>query len=195
MDEETRRSTLEKRRNTKFPAHDLPHFDDSATDTYSVTGTNFEHVPILGKNPSRLSEFADRLQETLIAGKVEIEAWCLMRNHYHLLLRGENAGDIRRRLGRLHGATSREWNLEDNCVGRKVWFRVFDKPIYSLRQFYSSLNYIHNNPVKAGYCKKMTEWEWSSIHEFLKRVGMEQARELWRAYPPVESNIGNRDVE
>jgi putative transposase len=195
MDEQMRRMTLEKRREAQFPAHDLPHFDDTKAEYYSVTGTNYEHVPILGKNSSRMSAFADRLEGTLIQWNIEIEAWCLMRNHYHLLLHGESAALIRRLLGKLHGATSREWNLEDDCVGRKVWFRVFDKSVRSQRQFYSSLNYIHFNPVKAGYCGRMSEWKWSSFHSFLEREGMERVRELWRLYPPSESAFRKSDRE
>jgi hypothetical protein len=29
-------------------------------------------------------------------------------------------------MGKFHGRSSRQWNLEDDQVGRKVWYRSFD---------------------------------------------------------------------
>jgi putative transposase len=56
--------------------------------------------------------------------------------------------------GELHGRTSFQINGEDNMRGRKVWHRFQDRCMRSDRHFYTSLNYIHNNPVKHGYVIK-----------------------------------------
>ena len=89
-------------------------------------------------------------------------------------------------MGKLHGRTSREWNLEDETPGRKVWFHCIEKGINSNRHFYRTLNYIHHNPVKAGLCHKWIEWEASSAREYLENVGREEAMRIWREYPAEE---------
>jgi putative transposase len=112
-----------------------------------------------------------------------------MWNHYHLLVEGSECARVRETLGLLHGRSSREWNLEENTTGRKVWYRVFDRPVYSQRQFNCTLNYIHYNPVKDGFCRKMSEWKWSGFNEYLSAVGRAKAMEIWRTYPPSGSSL------
>ena len=36
------------------------------------------------------------------------------------------------------------------------------------QQLYTCINYIHNNPVKAGICKIASEYEYSSYNEYIE---------------------------
>ncbi len=86
-------------------------------------------------------------------------------------------------MGKLHGRKSREWNLEDSYIGRKVWYHSFERNVRSSRHYYRSLNYIHHNPVKHGYCSRLTDWKPSSFKSFLSEAGRRHAIEIWKAYP------------
>lgn len=190
MSKNERRAVLNARYKNCYPPHELPHFDNVRTSCFSITASNFRHRKILGKNSSRLDDFLKRLRQAIQDREdVILHGWCLMLNHYHLLVSSACSKELRKVLGKLHGRTSREWNLEDNTVGRQVWFRVFDRPIYSQRQFHCTMNYIHANPVKAGLCRKIDEWPWSSGRDFLRKVGRSEAVQLWKAYPPAESSL------
>jgi putative transposase len=123
-----------------------------------------------------------------------IYAWCILPNHYHLLVKTGAINALRKEIGLLHGRTSFRWNGEDARRGRKVWFNCFDREIKSHRHFWASVNYIHHNPVKHGYVDKWQDWPWSSAHDFLARVGREAAEKIWREYPIL--NYGKKwDVE
>ena len=44
----------------------------------------------------------------------------------------------------------------------------FDRNIFTPQAIEASINYIHENPVKRGLCKRAVDWKWSSarFHEF-----------------------------
>src|SRR5215475_7935649 len=87
-------------------------------------------------------------------------AWCILPNHYHLLLRTDRLTEFRKQLGKFHGRTSFKWNVEDSKRGRKVWRNCLDRGIKSHRHFWATMNYIHNNPVHHGYVKRWQDWPW-----------------------------------
>jgi putative transposase len=56
----------------------------------------------------------------------------------------------------------------------------------SERHFWTSLNYIHNNPVRHRYVERWQDWPYSSASAFLESVGRETAEEIWRNYPLLD---------
>lgn len=51
------------------------------------------------------------------------------------------------------------------------------------RHYYTTLNYIHNNPVKHGHTEKWDDWPYSSFHWYLATMGLDWIDEVWREYP------------
>ena len=48
---------------------------------------------------------------------------------------------------------------------QSIWYREYwDRFIRDEKHFQSAIEYIHNNPVKAGLCAKQTDWKWSSAN-------------------------------
>jgi putative transposase len=168
------------------PQHSPPHSDNEQSRNYLLSAACYEHKPIIILRPERIHGLVRFLKE--ICGRFckDVHAWCILPNHYHLLVTTEHIADLLRDLGQLHGRTSRMWNLEEHCTGRKVWFNCADRRIRSERHFWASVNYIHHNPVKHGYCEQWTDWPFSSATEFLSQVGREKAIEIWKAYPILD---------
>lgn len=54
----------------------------------------------------------------------------------------------------------------------------FDRNIYSAKALEASLEYIHNNPVKRGLCKKAADWKWSSARYYLSQPPRQQFADL-----------------
>jgi putative transposase len=132
---------------------------------------------------SRRQQALDALFEMFITNGMEMQAWVVLPNHYHLLVRVTDfdlLGDIFRQV---HGPTAREWNLEEATPGRKVWYRYTDRAIRSERHYYTTLNYIHYNPVKHGWVASPYDWPESSVHWYLEHRGREWLRDLWVRYP------------
>ena len=151
---------------------------------YLVTAACYEHEAIIGKSPNRMAECEDELLKIVHELCSETYAWCVLPNHYHLLLKTERIKDLRQALALSHGRSSYRWNGEDTARGRKVWFNCFERPMKSERHLWASLNYVHHNPVHHGYVPHWQDWPWSSAAEFLRQIGREKAEygKKWDVY-------------
>ncbi len=172
---------VEERKNRGYPHHAPPHpYRDLGW--YLITGTNFEHQPIL-QHPKR----RDYYQE--IGAKVD--GWVLLPNHYHLLSGEVELTTIANALKLLHGRTSREWNIEDNLTGkRRVWYKFADRVIRNEAHYFQALNYIHYNPIKHGYTTDSYTWKWSSLHGYFENQGREWLRDIWKKHAPGDFGKG-----
>lgn len=137
-----------------------------------------------------MSEFETALLEMCNGFGVLVFAWCILPNHYHILIETDDIVGFRLALGKVHGTTSYRWNGEEGKRGRKVWYRSFERPMRSDAHFWASVNYIHNNPVRHGYCDKWQDWSFSSAGLFLDRFGREKTVEIWNAFPILDYGKG-----
>ena len=169
---------MEMRRNVKRPWHSPLHIELQTSLLFILTAACYEHAKIIGKNTERMTSCERDVLEVCSETCSEVYAWCILPNHYHLLINTENITDLRKRLGRFHGRSSYYWNQQDETKGRKVWFNCFERPIRVGGHFWASLNYIHHNPVHHGYANRWQDWPWSSAATFLERVGRARAAEI-----------------
>jgi len=92
--------------------------------------------------------------------RYRIHAWTIMPNHVHVLLTpNESLSQI------LHSWKSFTANKANSVMGRtgSFWQReYFDRAVRNEEHFAAAIDYIHNNPVKAGLCQTPTEWLLSS---------------------------------
>ncbi len=182
MTEEQRKNVLLLRKSQKFPWHSPPHRDGGSR-KFHITASCFEHGHFIGLSPDRMESFERRLIGTISDQGALPIAWCVLPNHYHLLVQtGDILRDLRN-IGRLHGKTSYEWNGEENQRGRKVWCNSMETAIKSESHYFSTINYIHQNPVNHSYVRKWEEWPFGNANEYLKAVGRKEAIEIWRKYP------------
>ncbi len=137
-----------------------------------------------------MEAFEQALVEVCIAVAQNLYAWCVLPNHYHLLIRTDEIATFRNAIGQLHGRLSRQWNLEDGTPGRKTWYNYFDRDMRSDRHCWASLNYVHNNAVHHGYVRRWQDWPFSSVHEYLEEVGTDEARRVWLEYPVLDYGDG-----
>jgi len=172
---------LAERRERGFPWHSPPHLE-APGEFRIVTGACFEHRSILDSTERR-QWFAEELLKSLAEMDVTCAAWCVLPNHYHVLVRIVRIKEFTVGIGRLHGRTSYEMNREDSKRGRRIWYRCADRCMRSERHFYASVNYIHNNPVKHGYVKRWQHWPFSSAHAYLEEKGRDWLLRVWREYP------------
>jgi putative transposase len=147
MTPEQRVEAVEYRRLHEHPLHSPPHMKFHGQRQFFITGTCYEHQHHIGLTTERMSHFEADLLTACEKFAVSTYAWCILPNHYHVLLRSDDIEAMRQELGRLHGGSSFNWNGEENTRGRQVWFNCFDRVIKSHRHFWASANYIHHNPV------------------------------------------------
>lgn len=183
MTPKQRREAVEYRRLRERPWHSPPHWEFAGLHQFMISASCYEHKPVIGMTPERIAECERELLVLCSSCATNTYAWCILPNHYHLLIHTDRLKDFRAALGKFHGRTSFKWNGEDNRRGRQVWHNCLDRVIKSQRHFWATINYIHHNPVHHGYSKKWQDWPWSSAADFLERVGKESALKIWRDYP------------
>jgi putative transposase len=181
MGDQERWRVVGERRKAHMPHHAPPKYR-TLEGLAIVTAACYEHCPLM-EDPGRRKAFSVSLLALADRLAAEVHAWTVLPNHYHVLLELGRPMDLRPEFGKLHGRTSRLWNIEEGMEGRKCWYQSFERPIRSRSHYYRTLNYIHHNAVKHEYCSRWEDWETHSAMAFIEQAGREAVLEIWRAFP------------
>ena len=126
-----------------------------------------------------------RLFDRYISPIAETYAWCLLKNHFHILvyIKLDNEVDYSKleystvekpkvldpskQFGHLFNAYTQAINKKFNRTGA-----LFEKPferkqITSERYLQNVIYYIHNNPVQHGFVQQMNLYPWSSFESIV----------------------------
>ncbi len=96
-----------------------------------------------------------------------ISAYCLMRNHIHLLVK-RNKIPLYRLMHRINTIYSLYFNRKYKLSGHVFQGRYKSFIVLEEKHLYTVVNYIHNNPVKAGLVKKCIKYKHSSAKAYQK---------------------------
>ena len=97
--------------------------------------------------------------------RYKLIAWVIMPNHIHVLLKPLNNWTLEKTFQSFKSFTASQANKVLDRSG-KFWMReYFDRYIRDTEHFEKAFCYILNNPVKAGFCKKPEDWEFSSAYK------------------------------
>ena len=102
---------------------------------------------------------------TLANERVPIRAlaWCLMPNHFHLLIWPWADGDLSRWMQWLMTTHVRRHHLRYDTTGR-IWqgrYKAF--PVQQDHHLITVLRYVERNPLRAGLVERAEHWPWSSL--------------------------------
>ncbi len=114
----------------------------------------------------RFTEIIDQACERL---PLRVVCWCLMPNHFHLVLWPHEDGDLSRWMQWLMTCHVRRYHRHYNTSGH-VWqgrFKAF--PIQRDGHYLTVLRYVESNPLRANLAERAEEWEWSSLHALANR--------------------------
>ncbi len=98
---------------------------------------------------------------------VDIGAWCLMQNHFHLLVHESRAGGISQFMLKLTTAYSMYFNAKNERVGSLMQGPFKAEHVSSDRHLQYLFSYIHLNPVKR--ISGEDQWKEKGIKD-MKRV-------------------------
>lgn len=101
---------------------------------------------------------------------VDVIAFCLMPNHFHLLLKQKTNNGISKFLSNLSNSFTRYYNVKHKRTGTLVQGRFKAILVNSDEQLIHLLRYIHLNPYSAGLVKTLSElkkYPYSSLAEFI----------------------------
>lgn len=93
-------------------------------------------------------------------------AWCLMDNHFHLILVPKDEDGLRATLGEAHRRYTRMINLREGWSGHLFQGRFASYPMDEAHLM-AAVRYVENNPVKAGMVARAEDWPWSSAQSHI----------------------------
>ena len=162
---------------------------------------NYYHIYNRGNNgidifyePENYYHFL-RLYDQYIQPIAETFAWCLMKNHFHVLvyIRKEDevlqqllaystietpkAIDASRQFGHLFNAYTQAMNKRYSRTG-SLFEKPFERKIVASEKYFKNLiYYIHNNPVYHGFTKNINDYPWSSYETVISEKATKLKRQ------------------
>ena len=130
---------------------------------------------------------------------LQIYGWCIMTSHIHMIVGSDGKMKLDKIIGEMKSYTSTRFKTlikENQQESRKEWlvwmferagkkngnnnesqfWQQHNKPLEIMDQemFDKTLDYIHQNPVVAGFVSKPEDWKYSSAKDFCGMKGLVQ---------------------
>jgi REP element-mobilizing transposase RayT len=132
---------------------------------YHVTSRGNEQKAVFRSKRDR-EKFLEYLQSATERYNARIQAYCLMDNHYHLLLETPSA-NLPQIMRHINGAYTTYFNIKRSRSGHLFQGRykaiLVDKDSYAKELS----RYIHLNPVRAEMVKTPGAYPWSSYNAYI----------------------------
>lgn len=133
---------------------------------YHVTSRGNERKAVF-KSVKDKEKFLEYLESASERYNAVIHIYCLMDNHYHLLLETPS-GNLSRIMAHINGAYTNYFNTKRQRSGHLFQGR-FKALLVEADEYAKELSrYIHLNPVRAKMCDLPEDYKWSS---YLSYVG------------------------
>ena len=132
---------------------------------YHVTTRGNERKDVFKSQRDR-EKFLSYLESAATRYGAVIHAYCLLSNHYHLLLETPS-GNLSQIIQHINGAYTNYFNTKRKRSGHLFQGR-FKAILIEANEYATELTrYIHLNPVRAGMVKRPEEYPWSSYRDYI----------------------------
>jgi putative transposase len=132
---------------------------------YHVTSRGNEQKDIFKSKRDR-EKFLGYLESAVFRYGAIVHAWCLMTNHYHLLLETPQ-GNLSQIMRHINGAYTNYFNAKRKRAGHLFQGR-YKAILIEAEQYLVELSrYIHLNPVRAGIVARPKDYPWSSYRVYV----------------------------
>ncbi len=137
---------------------------------YHVISRGNSSQPIYGDDSDRLI-FLDILERAFERYHLVCHAYCLMENHYHLLIETPE-GNLSEGMRQINGVYTRRFNARHEKSGHLFQGRFKAKLVERESYLLEVNRYISLNPVRSGLVSDPAEYAWSS---FPAMIGVQTA--------------------
>ena len=104
------------------------------------------------------------MRENLQNYDVEIYAYCIMPNHFHLLIKADLV-ELASYIAKVLAAFAKYYNRKHNRVGYVFQGRYKSQCVENISYFWNCLRYIHNNPLHLEEVESILDYKYSSMRE------------------------------
>lgn len=122
------------------------------------------------------SEDDYQLLESILCDAVDkhemrILAYCIMPNHFHLVLYPRKDGDLQRFMQWVTLTHTQRWHAQHNSTGTGHLYQGRYKSflIEQDEHLQTVIRYVERNPLRAKLVKNIKNWKYSSLYQRLQR--------------------------
>jgi len=128
-----------------------------------------------------------RLQSKNLSSEVKLLGYCLMPNHFHLLLQQKSKDAVAKLMKQSINGYTIYFNQRNKRIGALMQGRYKAAPIDTTELLTQMWRFIHLNPVIAGLNENLKDYEWSSYGFFVgKSKELKCASDLAKQFPSLE---------
>lgn len=140
---------------------------------YHVLNRRVGRMPLFEK-AADYAAFEEILHEAYERTSIRILAYCLMPNHWHLLLWPRQDGELSAIMRWITVTHTQRWHAHRHSSGSGPVYqgRFKSFPVETDEHFLTVARYVERNAVRAKLVERAEEWLWSS----LRRWASEDAR-------------------
>lgn len=130
--------------------------------------------------------FEDILEEVNDITSVDLLAYTIMPNHFHLVLRSTEDGDLSDFMKRLTVTHTQRYRVKTKSIGTGPVYQGRYKSFLIQEDIHllTVLRYVERNPLTAKLVNKADEWKYGSVYR--RYHGSSKARQLLAAWPVLE---------
>lgn len=142
------------KRRRLIPANSIHHIVNRGNDKKAIF-----------REPVDYGSFLALLREARERYAVELYAYCLMPNHFHLVVRAANMLAISAYMHFVQCAHACDLRACDGTRGHGHVFqrRYWNKPVEGWGYLLTVIKYVEANPIRAHLVSSPQQWEWSSL--------------------------------
>lgn len=159
----------------------------SSTDCYHIVVRGLNKIAVFEEKREK-SRILNLIRENYKEYNIKIYAYCIMSNHFHLLLEAD-LKDLASFMAKIIASFAHYYNYKHNRTGYVFQSRFRSQCIETQSYFWNCLRYIHLNPVKAGMCKNFMDYMYSSVKEYNYSVKSEERILAESAYEMYEKRF------
>ncbi len=156
---------------------------------YHVTSRGNERKAIFKSRADR-EKFVDYLQAATQRYGAVIYCYCLMDNHYHLLLETPE-GNLSQIMHHINGSYTTYFNVKRKRAGHLFQGRYHAILVEADAYALELSRYIHLNPVRAGIVDRPEEHSWSSYGHYIDG----RAKPEWLQTSAVLAHLSSKESE
>jgi REP-associated tyrosine transposase len=127
--------------------------------------------------------FENVLTQAVERAKTRLLAYCLMPNHWHLVVWPREDGELSKFVGWLTLTHTQRWHAFRRSSGRGHVYqgRFKSFPVQEDNHFYTVARYVERNALRSNLVRKAEHWRWGSLYRWLQGSAEEKA--LLAAWP------------
>ena len=98
---------------------------------------------------------------------IRLLAYCVMPNHFHLIVWPRGNGDLSAFMKLVTGTHSAHWHRSRGTSGSGAVYqgRYRAVPVLEDDRFLTVCRYVERNPLRAALVERAEDWPWSSLHQ------------------------------